>query len=337
MATTTARNQQDVDNMSKKDRLWDSLNYSYGLKREDSDKAYDKAYSQADRQALGRGMQRSSYNAQNLANINQQKIDAQNRIWDTQIADYENRLGDIEQQELENERWERQYADSRADTAWNQAFQEKQYQAGRDDAAWNKEFQTRQYNDTRADAERNWNFTQQQYADSRADTAWQQGMTEKQYADSRADTAWNQAFQTQQFELQKEQWQKEFGFNEKTTEQKIAMEYAMSILQNGQMPSADLLARAGLSNADAQSMMAQAKSGDTPGSKTPQVSISDEAAKLAEQLKNKLLNNTQATGDPLENAVASTPLTHEQSHTSSTSGATPSTQTNATIKKLYNR
>ena len=76
MATTTARTQQDVDNMSKKDRLWDSLNYSYGLKREDSERQYDKAYSQADRQALSRGMQRSSYNAQNLANINQQKINA---------------------------------------------------------------------------------------------------------------------------------------------------------------------------------------------------------------------------------------------------------------------
>ena len=301
MATTTARNQQDVDNMSKKDRLWDSLNYSYGLKREDSDRAYDKAYSQADRQALSRGMQRSSYNAQNLANINQQKITAQNNIWDTQIADYENRLADLEQQEAEAERWERQFAANREDTAWNQAFQEKQYQAGRDDAAWNQEFQAQKYKDDRADAERNWNFTQQQYADSRADTAWQQSMTEKQYADSRADTAWNQAFQTQQyndsradtawqqafqtqqyndsradtawnqafqtqqFELQKEQWQKEFGFNEKTTDQKIAMEYAMSILQNGQMPSADLLARAGLSEADARSMMAQVSSGGNGG------------------------------------------------------------------------
>jgi len=247
MATTTARTQQDVDNMTKKDRLWDSLNYSYGLKREDSDKAYDKAYSQADRQALSRGMGRSSYNNQTLANINQQKIDAQNQIWDTQIADYENRLGDIEQQELENERWERQFAANREDAAWNQAFNEKQFNAGREDAAWNKEFQT------------------QQYADSRADTAWNQAFQERSYNDNRADTAWNQAFQTQQFELQKEQWEKEFGFNEKTTDQKIAMEYAMSILQNGQMPSADLLARAGLSEADARSMMAQVSSGGNGG------------------------------------------------------------------------
>ena len=45
MATTTARNQQDVDKMATKDRVWDSLNYSYGKKREESDRAYEKAIS----------------------------------------------------------------------------------------------------------------------------------------------------------------------------------------------------------------------------------------------------------------------------------------------------
>ena len=52
MATTVARNQTDVNNMSARDRLWDSLNYSYGQKREESDKAYDRAISQQDRQLL---------------------------------------------------------------------------------------------------------------------------------------------------------------------------------------------------------------------------------------------------------------------------------------------
>jgi hypothetical protein len=49
---------------------------------------YRRAYSQADRQALGRGMQRSSYNAQTLANVNIAGNRAANEIMDarTQAA-----------------------------------------------------------------------------------------------------------------------------------------------------------------------------------------------------------------------------------------------------------
>lgn len=112
MATTVARNQTDVNNMSARDRLWDSLNYSYGQKREESDKAYDRAISQQDRQLLSRGMQRSSYGMQTLGNLRQEQVDARNTIYDQQIADYENRLKDIE------------------DTEWQQNFQQKQFDEG---------------------------------------------------------------------------------------------------------------------------------------------------------------------------------------------------------------
>ena len=95
---TTAKNRTDVENMSARDRLWDSLSNAYGTKTKQSNEAFDKAYSEADRLALGRGMQRSSYNLQNLANINKQKIDAANEISSELIADYENRLGQLEQQ-----------------------------------------------------------------------------------------------------------------------------------------------------------------------------------------------------------------------------------------------
>ena len=290
MASTTARTQQDVDNMSKKDRLWDSLNYSYGKKRESSEREYDRAYSQADRQALSRGMQRSSYNAQNLANINQRKIEASNDIWDTQIADYENRLGALEQQEAEADRWERQFAASREDAAWNKDFQQKQadinqsnfqlqFNAGREDAAWNKAFQERQYGDSRADADwqkqfqerqygdsradADWQkqFQQQQYEANRADTAWNQAFQQRQYEADRADTAWNQAFQQEQANIQRDQWEKQFGYAQKSDSQKIAMQYAMSIIQNRQMPTDELLAQAGLSRADAERMIAQASGG----------------------------------------------------------------------------
>lgn len=57
---------------------------SYDKQREASDKAYRQAYSQADRQLLGRGMQRSSYGAQILANLSQQGVEANQNIWDQQ-------------------------------------------------------------------------------------------------------------------------------------------------------------------------------------------------------------------------------------------------------------
>lgn len=276
MATTTAKTKEDVNNMSKADRLWDSLNYSYDRKGERLAKEYNRARSQADRQALTRGMQRSSYNAQVLANIDQNRIDALNDNQSALIADYENRLGEIEQQEAEAERWERQFAASREDAAWNKEFQNKQYEANRADTAWQQNFQTQQYADTRADAERNWNFTQQQYADQRADAAWQQGFQERQYADQRADTAWNQAFQQQQYEAnradtawqqefsqkqfdaQLAQWDKEFNYTKMSDEQKIAYNYIAAAAANGGDVSDALLAQAGISRADYNAMKKQA-------------------------------------------------------------------------------
>lgn len=255
---TVARTKQDVDNMTRQERLWDSLNHAYEQQREASDRSFDKAYSQADRQALGRGMQRSSYNAQNLAGINNQKIKAQNDIWNNQIADYENRLGALESEEAEAERWERQFNASREDAQWNRDFQQKQFDAGREDVAWNRAFQQKQadtanqqwqlnFDASRADTAFNqgmqekqfaanqdqnaWQrgMTEKQYADSRADTAWQQGMTERQYADNRADTAWNQEFQQKQFDANQAQNEWQRGM----TEQQYADSRADTAWQQG--------------------------------------------------------------------------------------------------------
>lgn len=126
MATTAAKNKKEVDEMTPNDALWDSLNYSYGTKREESDQSFDKAISQTDRAALGRGMQRSSYLGSVLANLRQQKIKAADDIWNTQIADYETRKTALDQQALENERWERQFAATEEQNAWSRAFQEQQ-------------------------------------------------------------------------------------------------------------------------------------------------------------------------------------------------------------------
>ena len=54
--------------------------------REASQKEYENAYSRADRQQLSRGMQRSSYTAQVLANLTKEGAEAQQELWDAQGA-----------------------------------------------------------------------------------------------------------------------------------------------------------------------------------------------------------------------------------------------------------
>jgi hypothetical protein len=243
MATTTAKTKDEVNNMSRADRLWDSLSYSYGRKGDLLSKEYDKARSQADRQALSRGMQRSSYNNQVLANIDENRINALNDNQSALIADYENRLGDIEDKEWERDFQERQFAANREDAAWQQGFQEKQYADSRADTAWQQGFQ------------------EKQYSDSRNDTLWNQAFQEKQYDANRADTAWQQEFSQKQFDAQLAQWDKEFNYTKMSDEQKIAYNYITTAAANGGDVSDALLAQAGISREDYNAMKKQASSG----------------------------------------------------------------------------
>ena len=186
MATTTARNKNDADNMSTKERIWDSLNYSYGKKREESDKSFAKAYSQAVNQGLKTGMQRSSYGAQTLANIDNEKIKAQNDIYDQQIADYENRLYQIERDEAED--------------AWKQKqFEETQRQYN-ESLAFNKE----QFGETKA--QNAWNRTFQQTQADRSQANW-----EKEFGETQTQNAWNRTFQQTQADRTQSNWEKEFA------------------------------------------------------------------------------------------------------------------------------
>ena len=145
MATTMARNRDDVDNMEVRDRLWDSMNFTYGQKREASDKAFAQAYSQAERSALKRGMQRSSYGQQTLANLDKQKVDAQNSIYDAQIADYESRLYQIEQDELAQQQWQanfdfQQAQADRAAEQWQAQYDMQKQAADQSRLQWEQNF-----------------------------------------------------------------------------------------------------------------------------------------------------------------------------------------------------
>lgn len=59
---------------------------SYRQQLDESAKQYRQAYSQTDRETLRRGMQRSSYAAQRLANVAQEGIEAGQRIQEAQTA-----------------------------------------------------------------------------------------------------------------------------------------------------------------------------------------------------------------------------------------------------------
>lgn len=81
----SAQQQYDLSDQALSQQLA-GLDDQYKKQLEQSAKNYEGAYRTADRQSLGRGMQRSSYNSATLANINLQGAEAQQAIRDTQAA-----------------------------------------------------------------------------------------------------------------------------------------------------------------------------------------------------------------------------------------------------------
>lgn len=134
-----AMTNEDVNNQDSRTRLWQSLKTNYDAQVEESNKAYDQNYSQAETAALKRGMGRSSYNLQTLANISTEKAKAANRLGENLIASYQSGLNTLEQQEKEDERWNQQFAyqkerDTVADRQWQQQFDAQKDQ-------WKQEFE----------------------------------------------------------------------------------------------------------------------------------------------------------------------------------------------------
>ena len=255
MATTTARNKQDVNSMERADRIWDSLNYSYGKKRESSDEAYDKAISQADRHALSRGMQRSSYNNQVLGNLGSQKVKAQNDIWDAQIADYENRLQQIEENEAARAF---QTSEREAQQAWQSEENEK----------------SRAFTTAEREAQQNW-----QTGENELSRAWQSNESELSRAWQTAENDKSREYQKYRDAVSDSQWERQFGYTEKTAAQQVAMQYVMAAIEKGNVPSDELLAQAGLSRADAELMAKENSGGGTGGTRNPKATEDEQNPK----------------------------------------------------------
>ena len=130
MALATTR--QEIEGQSARERMWNELDYSYGKQIEQSNANYDKAVSESDRALLQRGMQRSSYGRQVHGNLLNQKNIAANDLGKAKIADYGNRLYQIERDEVADAQWEKSYALQQEQLA----FQREQAAA---QAAWQRE------------------------------------------------------------------------------------------------------------------------------------------------------------------------------------------------------
>ena len=89
----SVQQQQERSDLALQQQLA-GLGRTYDKAREASIKDYNTRYSQAARQQLSRGMQRSSYGAQVLANIDLAGAEAQNDLWERQTE----AEGNIEQQ-----------------------------------------------------------------------------------------------------------------------------------------------------------------------------------------------------------------------------------------------
>ena len=240
MAATTAKTRQDVEKQSARERLWDSLNYTYGQRGEELAQNYNQAISQSNNAMLKRGMQRSSYGAQINANLLHQKNKALAGNTSEMIAAYQDRLGQIEQQEQEQANWEKTFAEN-----------QRQFNEQMGETKAQNEF-TRNYQ-TNA-------FNYQKERDAVSDKQWQDTFDYNKGRDAVSDAQWEKNYNTQN-----EQWDKSFGlqkeqfaYTQSNDERNYYASWVQSIAANGGEASDDMLAKAGLSRSDFEAMKAQA-------------------------------------------------------------------------------
>lgn len=101
---------KDLENMEAKDRFWNALEYSYGKQVDKSNEDFRRAYSQASNQMLSRGMQRSSYGAQTLANLQTKGVEAANDILAQRNNAYAAQLYQIDRDAVADAQADRQFA-----------------------------------------------------------------------------------------------------------------------------------------------------------------------------------------------------------------------------------
>ena len=202
----------DSTNEDPAKSLWDSLSYGYGKKADEINKSYDKAISQQDNAMLKRGMGRSSYAAQSMANLNTERVNALASNEDAMIADWQNRLTEMQEAEkarqFQTSEREAQQSWQSGENALSRAFQtseregQQAWQSGEN--ALSRAFQT---------SERE---AQQEYqsGENALSRAFQTSEREGQQAWQSAENALNRAQEQEQFE-------KNFGLSQQQFEEGV--------------------------------------------------------------------------------------------------------------------
>ena len=179
---------QAIEEMSARDRVWEGLKYGYEKQAEQSGAGYDREISGEENAQMKRGMHRSSYGRQIVAGLRNQKMQARNDLGKAMIADYGNRLYQIERDEKADEQWQmgfdegvRQFNENMGFQRERATVQDRQWQMGFDEGV-------RQFNESMA-----WNrenaATQAAQWQSQFDAANSQWQWEADFKKAQADAA----------------------------------------------------------------------------------------------------------------------------------------------------
>ena len=154
--------------------------------------------------------------------------------------DYLTQLAQIENADYRNEQ-ERQEAIRQF---------EQQYALQQEQLRWQQDIDQRNYDRGVLESDRN-------YDQQLAQFQWQKDVDQRNYDRDVLES--DRAYELSQKQLEESirQFNESLNWDKMSAEQKYSAELVMAILQNGQMPSDEMLAAAGLSAEDAQKLMAQ--------------------------------------------------------------------------------
>ena len=188
-----------------------------------------------------------------------------------QRAQVENAAYNSEEERQEAIRqFDQQYALQQAQFDWNRDVDQRDYDRGVLES-------DRAYNRNVLENDRAYNLQQAQFDYGKEQDAidnalrqeqfkWQQNVDQRNYDRDVLESDRAYELNKQQIDESIRQFNESLNWDKMNSAQKYAAQYALAILENGQMPSAELLASAGLSSADAEKLIAQIATGGGSGS-----------------------------------------------------------------------
>lgn len=170
----------------------DRLGRTYDQRRQESANQYAQAVSAADRRALSRGMGRSSYNLQTLANLQQAGAEAQEQLWQQQGEDEAHIGQQITQagQHLAQQIQQYQQGQASDELSWVQQQQMQQNQQNYANQQWLAQFLAGQGQNAIQNQQWAMNFAQQAQQNAIQNQQWQQQF-------DASNSQWQQQFNAQ--------------------------------------------------------------------------------------------------------------------------------------------